>query len=117
MAQLDEESGTACCPRFNPRPWMDQRIIWMNKLFVKYTVRSLFHIPWNLKKVLHEKDGIIQFVGAFAPQPLILSYEKAFLTSEMYVAVSRDVPGKEMIKLSGTFLTEVYEGSCKDMGK
>ncbi|RLI99598.1 MAG: hypothetical protein DRP06_03205 [Candidatus Aenigmatarchaeota archaeon] len=117
MAQFNEESGTACCPRFDPRPWMDQRIIWMNKLFVKYKVRSLFHVPWNLKNVLHEKDEIIQFVGAFAPQPLTLSYEKAFLTSEIYVAVSRDVPGEEMVKLSGTFLTKVYEGSSKNMSK
>ena len=116
MAQLNGESGTGCCSRFNPRPWMDQRIVWMNKLFIKYTVRSLFHIPWNLKKVLSEKNEIIQFVGATTPQPIILSYEKAYLTSEIYVAVSREIPGEEMVKLSGTFLTKVYEGSSKNMG-
>ncbi len=116
MAQLNEKSGTCCCPRFNPRPWMDQRIIWMNKLFVKYKVRSLFHVPWNLKKVLSEKREIIQFVGATTPQPFILSYEKGFLTSEIYVSVNREVPGEEMAKLSGTFLTKVYEGSSKNIG-
>ncbi|MCK4729713.1 MAG: hypothetical protein KAT28_00190 [Candidatus Aenigmarchaeota archaeon] len=116
MDQLYGMSGTGCCPRFDPRLWMDQRIVWRNKLFVKYTVRSLFHVPWNLKKVLSEKREIIQFAGALALQPLILSYEKGFFTSEIYVAVNREVPGEEIVKLSGTFLTKVYEGSSKSMG-
>jgi hypothetical protein len=59
----------------------------------------------------------IQQADALSHEPLMLSDEKSLWGSDIYIAVSKDVPGTEMVKISGTFLTKVFEGHYKNAGK
>ncbi len=114
---MDNEIETGCCPRFNPEPWDEKEITWQDKLFIKDHVRSFLHIPLNFGKVVVKNMEMIEATDAFAPQPLMLSEEKSLWGSDVYIAVSKEVPRTEMTKISGTFLTKVFEGPYKNAGK
>ena len=47
----------------------------------------------------------------------MLSDEKSLWGSDVYIAVSKEVPQAENVTISGTFLTKVFEGPYKDAGK
>jgi len=117
MDKLYKNSETGCCPRFNPEPWGGKEITFKDRLFVKDPVRSIFHIPLNFDKVMVKNMEKIEAAGALAPVPLMLSDEKSLFGSDVYIEVSKDVPGAEMVKMSGTFLSKVFEGPYKDAGK
>ena len=117
MDKLYENSETGCCPRFNPEPWDGKEVTFKDRLFVKDRVRSLFHIPVNFDKVMVKNMEKIEAADALAPEPLMLSDENSLFGSDIYIEVSKDVPGAEMVKMSGTFLSKVFEGPYKDAGK
>jgi hypothetical protein len=110
------DSETGCCPRFNPEPWDQKEIKFQDRLFIKDHVRSFLHIPLNFGKVMVKNMERIQQAGALAKEPLLLSDEKSLWGSDIYIAVSKNVPGAEMAKISGTFLTKVFEGPYKNAG-
>jgi len=117
MDKLYDKSETGCCPRFDPKPWDGKEVTWKNELFLKDHVRSFFHIPLNFGKVMVRDMEKIQKAGALAPKPLMLSDEKSLWGSDLYIGVSKEVPGAEMTKISGTFLTKVFEGPYKNAGE
>jgi hypothetical protein len=110
MDQPYEPSETGCCPRFHPEPWDQKEVTFQDKLFVKDRVRSVFHIPLNFGRVMVRNMGKIQAAGALPPEPLLLSDENSLWGADIYIAVSQDVPGAQMARISGTFLTRVFEG-------
>ncbi|MCU0916926.1 MAG: hypothetical protein MUC88_20550 [Planctomycetes bacterium] len=115
MDKLYEQAETGCCPRFDPGPWDRKEVTFQDKLFVKDHVRSFLHIPLNFGKVMVRNMERIQAAGALAPEPLLLSDEKSPWGADVYIAVSRDVPGAEMARVSGTFLTRVFEGPYQNI--
>lgn len=117
MDKLYEQSETGCCPRFDPEPWDEKEISLKDKLFLKDHVRSILHIPLNFDKVMVKNMQLIQEAGALSPQPLLLSDENSLWGSDVYIAVSKEIPGAQMEKISGTFLTKVFEGPYKNAGK
>jgi hypothetical protein len=117
MKNMDNEIETGCCPRFNPEPWDEKEVTWQDKLFIKDHVRSFLHIPLNFGKVVVKNMEMIEATDAFAPQPLMLSDEKSLWGTDVYIAVSKEVPRAEMTRISGTFLTKVFEGPYKNAGK
>ncbi len=117
MDKLYEESETGCCPRFNPEPWDEKEVTFQDRLFVKDRVRSFLYIPLNFGKVMVRNMEMIQKAGALESEPLMLSDEKSLWGADIYIAVSKDVPGAEMARISGTFLTKVFEGPYKNAGR
>lgn len=117
MDKIYEKSETGCCPRFNPEPWNEKEIAWDNKLFIKDHVISVFHIPLNFGSVMVKNMEKIAKAGALADEPLMLSDEKSLWGSDVYIAVKKEVPESEMARISGTFLSKVFEGPYKDAGK
>ena len=117
MDKLYEKSETGCCLRFDPEPWDEKEVTFQDKLFVKDHVRSFFHIPLNFGKVMVRNMDKIQQAGALATEPLLLSDEKSLWGADIYIAVSKEVPGSEMVRISGTYLTKVFEGPYKNAGK
>ena len=117
MDKLYEDSETGCCLRFNPEPWDEKEVTFEDKLFVKDHVTSFFHIPLNFGKVMIRNMEKIQRAEALAPEPLLLSDEKSLWGADIYIAVSKEIPDAEMVRISGTFLTKVFEGPYKDAGK
>ncbi len=109
-------SETGCCKRFDPTPWMDKEIVFKDKLFTKSKVMSIFHIPLNFDKVIVKQMDLITKAGALPSDSLLLSDENSLFGSDLYVAVTKDVPGAQMTKVSGTFLSKVFEGPYQNMG-
>ena len=59
----------------------------------------------------------IQKAGATAKEAIVLSGEESMWGSNVYISVEKDFSGSDVVKISGTFLTKVFEGPYKDMGK
>ncbi|MCJ7740524.1 hypothetical protein MUP32_04385 [Candidatus Microgenomates bacterium] len=117
MDKLYKDSETGCCLRFDPKPWDEKEITWKDKLFLKDRVRSIFHIPLNFGRVMVKNVEKISKANALVPVPLMLSDENSLWGSDIYIAVSKNVPKSEMVRLSGTYLTKVFEGPFQNIGK
>jgi len=115
MDKLYENSETGCCPRFEPGPWDQKEVTFKDKLFIKDHVTSFFHIPLNFGKVMVRNMERIVRAGALAEKPLMLVDENSLWGADIYIAVSKAVPGAEMARISGTFLTKVFEGPYKNI--
>ena len=115
--KLNEQAETGCCPRFNPEPWDEKEVTWQDKLFLKDHIRSFLHIPLNMGKVMTRNMEKIEEAGALTPEPLVLSDDKSLWGADVYIAVSKEVPGAEMTRVSGTFLTKAFEGPYSNTGK
>jgi hypothetical protein len=105
--------STGCCEPFNPELWDEKN----GKLFVKDHVASFFHIPLNFGKKVVKNMELIEKAGAKSPHQLMLTDEKSLWGADIYIDVSKDVSGVQMDRLSGTFLTKVFEGPYKNAGK
>lgn len=114
---VQEIKLTGCCEPFNPAPWQEKEIIWQDKLFVKDHVTSLFHVPLNMGKKIVKNMSLIDKAQAKSPCQLMLTDEKSLWGSDIYIDVSKMVPGAEMASLSGTYLTKVFEGPYQNAGK
>jgi hypothetical protein len=117
MDKLYEKSETGCCPRFDLVPWNEKELTWKDKLFLKDHVRSFFHIPLGFDKMMAKNMELIKESGALLPEPLMLTDEKSLWGADVYIGVSKEVPGAKTEKISGTFLSKVFEGPYKDAGK
>jgi len=109
------DSETGCCPRFNPQPWDKKEVTFKDKLFIKDHVVSFLHIPLNMNKVMVKNMEMIAKAGALSEVPMVLSDEKSLWGADIYIAVSKDVPGAEVVKMSGTYLSQVFEGPYKNI--
>ena len=112
------DNPTNCCPRFNTEGWDEQELHFKDKLFVKVTTRSIFHIPINMGSVFPKTFTEIEKANARDDNDLIvLSYDPSSWTGEHYFSVSKNVPDQEMIHMTGDYLTKVYEGPYKNAPK
>ena len=108
---------TGCCPRFNPAPWQNKTHKWKNKLFIKGTLFSLFYIPLGMNGFMMKNMELMNKAGAKNPESIcIFDYSSPF-SLDLYIATDRSVPGAQMAKLSGNYLSRVYEGDYKETGK
>jgi hypothetical protein len=101
---------TGCCPPFDPKPWQDAEIHWHDKPFLKEHVRAVFHIPYGMGRVVTRAMTRIEAARAQPEHPLMLNDDVSLWGSDLYIEVAREVPRAEMVRLSGTFLTKVFEG-------
>jgi hypothetical protein len=114
---MEQVKPTGCCPPFDPTPWQEKEITWTFKPFVKDHVTSFLHIPLNMGSKVVKNMNLITAAKAEAPYQLMLTDEKSPWGADIYIDVSKEVPGAKMATISGTFLTKVFEGPYKDMGK
>ena len=109
------EKPTGCCPKFKPEGWDDQELHFEHKPFVKVKTQNFFHMPINMKKVFSDTTEAIQKANAIDEhQFMVLTDDESSWSSEHYFAVTKDVPGQEMVYLSGDFVTKVFEGPYQD---
>ena len=117
MDKLYDQSETGCCPRFNPEPWDSKEVTFEDKIFIKEHLRTFMHIPLGFSKVMVRDMEMVKNADALPPEPLMLYEDTSMWGADLYIAVSKEVPGARMEKISGTFLTKVFEGTFKDAGK
>jgi hypothetical protein len=112
---MTTQPSTECCPKFEPEPWDDKVITWDRKLFLTDHVLSFLHIPLNFGAVMKRSMAVIHAAGAVADEVIILSDDNSLWGSDVYVSISKDIPGAKTATLSGTFLTRVFEGPFQNM--
>ena len=113
-----DASETGCCPRFDPDPWKNQEFIFKDRLFVRAKTVNFLHIPLNIGSVITRTRARIEAAGAAAcDEYLMLSNDTSAWRGEHYFAVTKEVPGADNVRLSGTFLAKVFEGPYRDAGK
>ena len=108
---------SVCCPPFDPRLWDGKVLIWNNKKFIQDKVFTLFHIPMNFGGVMNRLMKKVEDARAKVPDYLCLSEHTSKWNMAIYLAVDRELPDAENVKMSGRFLSRVYEGPFKDTGK
>jgi hypothetical protein len=110
-----------CCPKFDPQLWEGKEIIWQDKLFVRDTVPQLFHIPLpgSFGKAVTRMWKKIEASGAKPENSdfLMLTSETSQWKGEIYINVTGEVPDAENVRLSGTYLTKVFDGGYNDVPK
>ena len=111
------DNPTNCCPRFDPEPWNDLEVEFKDKLFVKGKTRSIFHIPLNMGGMMKKTMKMLNDAEATTDGFLMLSHDPSPWRGEHYFAVSKEIPGAEMTRMSGTYLTKTFEGPFKDAPK
>ncbi len=114
---MSADKSLECCPPFDPDPWDEKEFTWEGRRFVKDRVTSFLHIPLNFGAVMIRNMGPIEAAGAMPDQPVVLSDENSLWGADVYIEVTKDIPGSEMATISGTFLSKVFEGPYRDMRK
>lgn len=110
-------STEECCPRFDPAPWDEKEVTWQDRMFVKDRVTSLFHVPLNYGAVAARNLESIVAADALANPRVILTDENSFWGADIYFEVTKDIPGMKLVRLSGTFLSKVFEGPFSNIKK
>lgn len=59
----------------------------------------------------------IEAAGATPDEMVVLSDESSLWGADVYIAISKEIPGARTTTLSGTFLTQVFEGPYRDVRK
>ena len=113
-----EAPETDCCPPFEVGPWDEKEFVFKDKLFVKATVLEFMHIPLRMGTMVENTWQKITEVDAKSPDEFVmLSYDPSPWLGEHYFLVTKEVPDTEMVKISGTFFTKVFEGPYHDAPK
>jgi hypothetical protein len=116
-----KEEDKPCCPEFDRTPWDDKTHVWNDKPFIKDSIPVFFHIPWPpmIGRLLMRMWGKAQKAGA-APdirEFLALACDPTPWRTEYYLAVNREVPDAENVRLSGTFFSRVFDGPYRSVPK
>jgi len=111
---MDERT---CCPKFDPEPWNEKTQTFTNKLFIKDHVTSFFHIPLNYGAVMTRNMAKIDAANTQTTSRIILTDECSLWRADVYIETSQPVNDCETTTLSGTFLSKVFEGPYRDIGK
>jgi len=110
----NETDEKVCCPKFDPEPWQEKTVVFQDKLFIKKTLPQIFHIPLpgTIGRMMTKSWAAIEAAGA-SPEGkdfLWLCTDPSPWKSENYIYVTHDVPDMENVRLSGTFITKVFDG-------
>lgn len=112
------DNPTGCCPRFKPESWDGQSLHFEAKPFVRAKTRSVMHVPLNMGKVFEHTFGAIEAAEAVdVPQSVVLSRDLSPWSGEHLFAVTKDVPGEKMVRLTGDYRTKVFEGAYREAPK
>ncbi len=108
-----------CCYPLDISLWETKTHVWKNKLFLKDEVRQIMHIPINITSVLGRMFQKIEAVDAFPEVKdfLMLAYDPSPWKSEIHMTVTKDIPSSNMVRLSGTFVSKVYDGPYNHVPK
>jgi hypothetical protein len=112
-----DNSETGCCAKLDPAQWDDRTFEWKDQSFLKDHIRAFLHIPLNFGSVMSRDHARIEEAAAYPERPFWLTDETSPWGSEIYVAVDRDVPNATLARLSGIFMTRIFEGPYRDIGK
>lgn len=109
------DNATGCCPRFHPEHWDRQSLHFREKRFVRAVTRSQDHVPVDMDEVFPRTFEAITDAGALdAAHPLVLSRDLSPQQAEHLFAIDGDVPGAEIVTLSGHYRTRVFDAPYQE---
>ena len=112
-----DNSETGCCARLDEGRWDNRELTWNERPFLKDHIRAFLRIPLNFGSVVSRVHKAIEDAEAYPVDPIWLTDEVSPWGSDVLVALEREVPGVEIEELPGTFLTRVFEGPYRMVGK
>ena len=110
-----------CCLKFDPVPFDRKTHRWKNRLFIRDTLPQLFHMPlpfmvgrmiqrlWNKARKADAAPDLADF--------LWLAYDPSPWRAEHFIYVTKEVPDAENVKISGTFVSMVFDGPYNSVPK
>lgn len=110
-------ADTGCCPRFSPERWRNRDIVFSDKPFLRTRVHSVLHIPFGVERAMKRAYARIEALGALPDEPLVLVDERSPWSADYLIALGRELPGPDTVRLSGAYHTQVFEGPYRNMGK
>lgn len=108
---------TGCCPQIDPSNWDSKVFDWKDKKFVKAKVFTLMYMPMNFGSVITKLMKKVTDQNATIPDNLCLSDHTSKWNMDIYLAVDKEIEGLENVKLSGKYLSRIYDGPFQDTGK
>ena len=110
-----ENQKDECCPVFDPEKWDRKTLKWENKLFIRETLNTFFHMPFPpaIGKKIRRMDSLAEIAEAKIPDPadaLILFRDPSAFKSEIYYAVTKEVVGANNTSITGAFFAGVFDG-------
>ena len=108
-----------CCYPLDISLWDEKTHVWKDKLFLQDEVKQILHIPVNMSSVVNRMFAKIEKADAMPEVKdfLMLAYDPSPWKSEIYMTVTKGVPNGKMAKLSGTFISKVYDGPYNHVPK
>lgn len=106
-----KDGDTSCCPNFDPKKWDKKKVTWKGKLFLKDKVFTFFHIPLNFKSIIEGNVKKLKDANAMPKDLMVLSDKKSLFYNNVYISTKKALPKSEDVKVTGTFLTRVFEKS------
>lgn len=117
-----ENQRDICCPVFDPAKWDRKTLKWENKLFIRETLPTFFHIPFPpvIGKKVMKMHSLAEKEEATIPdktEALILFRDPSAFKSEIYYAVAKEVAGANNTSITGTFFAGVFDGPFNHVPK
>jgi len=110
-----------CCPEFNTARWDEKIQVWENKLFISDSIPEIFHIPFpkTFEKAVGTLWETAQEAKADPPADdfLLLCYDPSPWKNVLFLSVTKEVPLANNVKLSGTFISKVFDGPYSGVPK
>lgn len=106
------EINDICCLEFDTKKLEEKTHVWKDKLFLQDEVLQIMHIPLNMGTVIKRMFKKIEDAKAMPDKNdfLMLCFDPSPWKSEINMTVTKDVPNGKMTKLTGTFISKVYDG-------
>jgi len=112
-----DNSETGCCAKLDTKLWDGRELVWKDKLFLRDHIRSFLHIPLNFGAVISRDHAKVQDAAAYPEEPFWLTDEVSPWGSDVYLAIEKEIDGVQIEKVSGEFLTKVFDGPYRNAGK
>jgi hypothetical protein len=114
-------SDAVCCPVFDPVPWDETTHAWKDRVFLRATVPQFFHMPIPglygraIAKLRNDakEGGIVPDEKDF----MLLSFDPSPWKSELYLAVTGERSLLPTVKLSGEYISKVFDGPYSGIPK
>ena len=111
----NHSQNNECCPEFDPKRWDEKTHHWDSKHFIKESIPLLFHIPFPpmIGKKIARMWKMAEESKTAPPKKedvLVLFTDPHPFRSELYLSVTGSVPNANNIKISGTFISKVFDG-------
>lgn len=111
-----------CCPKFNPEKWNNKTHKWKDKLFLKETIPTFFHMPFppmigkkivKMMKIAEREKAI----DKDKQNVLVLFHDPSAFKSEIYLSITKNISNENVSKISGTFVSKVFDGAFNAVPK